>query len=210
MSAIVVRRALRLDVDAMAELHITRIREGFLPTLGRAFLRRLYARVVRSADAVGYVAVDTSGTVVGFAAACEDLGRLYRRFMLRDGVAAVFGAAPAIARSWRRVLETLRYPARTTGAVEAEILAVAVAPEAAGRGVGRALVDACVRDLARLGVSAVQVVAGADTINARSLYPGCGFAEEGSVEVHGGVASSGYVRRARILTPLDTDGGSGA
>lgn len=196
----IVRRAVAADVAAIAALHATRIDEGFLPTLGQPLLRRLYRRILRSRDAGAHVAVDDAGTIVGFAAACADVGALYRRFVVRDGVAAGFLAAPHLRHSWRRALETLRYPSHTDGVhlPDAEILAVAVAAEVSGRGVGRALVDACSRDMQRLGLAAVKVVAGAHNDGARALYTGCGFDEVTRLQVHEGTDSSVYVRNTGL------------
>ena len=42
------RRATVADADAISALHASCIAEGFLVTLGPAFLRRLYRRVVLS------------------------------------------------------------------------------------------------------------------------------------------------------------------
>ncbi len=199
--ATIVRRAVRSDVPAMASLHEARITEGFLTSLGAGFLRRLYLRVVRSSDTAPYVAVRDDGEVVGFAAACCDVGALYRRFLLRDAVGATLAAAPKLLGAWRRVLETLRYPAHDDDLPAAEILAVAVVDEAGGRGVGRALVDAVVRDLTRRGVRAMKVVAGADNDAARALYLGSGFRAARSIEVHDGVTSVVYVRTAVVGAP---------
>jgi ribosomal protein S18 acetylase RimI-like enzyme len=198
---LVVRRAVPADIAAIAGLHASRIDEGFLPTLGQPFLRRLYRRILRSRDTSAHVAVDDRGRIVGFAAACADVGALYRRFVVRDGVVAACVAAPHLLRSWRRALETLRYPAHSDGGKlpDAEILAVAVAPEASGRGVGRALVDACGRDMQRLGLAAVKVVAGAHNDGARALYTGCGFDEVTRVQVHEGTDSAVYVRETARL-----------
>ena len=65
-----VRTTREADLTAIAALHANRISEGFLSSLGPAFLRRLYRRVLRS-DA-GFVLVATVGsdtsTVRGFVA----------------------------------------------------------------------------------------------------------------------------------------------
>src|SRR6476469_10073817 len=129
---VVIRSAERSDAARLAELHATRIVEGFLPRLGPRFLARLYRRLVVSPDGFAVVAVQDA-RVVGFAAGATDLGRVYRSFVLRDGVIAGLGAAPRIVGSWRAVLETLRYPGSTDDLPEAEILTVAVDGDAAGR-----------------------------------------------------------------------------
>lgn len=189
-----VRLAGEADTSRLAHLHATRITDGFLPSLGPAFLDRLYRRIVRSTDSFAYVATDPADQhVVGFAAATTDVGKLYRSFALRDGLVAGVVAAPRLIRSWRHVLETVRYPASgPAGEPElpaAEILAVAVEATAGRRGIGKLVVDAATQRLAERGEVAVKVVAGSDNVAARRLYEVCGFTVRAHVEVHEGVSS---------------------
>jgi ribosomal protein S18 acetylase RimI-like enzyme len=184
------------DAPRLAELHATRMTEGFLSALGPRFLRILYRRVVASPDAFALVAeapIDGTTAVVGFAAATLDVGDLYRRFALHDGVIAGIAAAPQLARSWRKVLETLRYPASAGAALgavpDAEILSVAVDPRATGLGIGTQVVDAATAELARRGVGAAKVVTGADNVAALALYARCGFVRRGQIAVHEGTPS---------------------
>jgi ribosomal protein S18 acetylase RimI-like enzyme len=181
------------DAAAAATLHASEISEGFLPSLGRGFLARLYRRVVRSPRSFLLVA-DDGGTVVGFVAGTEDVKALYRSFLVHDGAVAALAAFPRLARSWRRVLETLRYPAEATGSdgldlPPAELLAIAVAPGARGRGAGRLLVDALTAEFTRRSVPSVRVVVGADNAAAIRLYERSGFASAARVEVHAGTPS---------------------
>jgi ribosomal protein S18 acetylase RimI-like enzyme len=191
----VIRIGTTADAGAMAALHASRISEGFLPTLGTRFLERLYARVVRHPGGFALVE-DDDGHVVGFVAGAADIGALYRSFLLRDGVFAAAGAVAPLARSWRRALETLRYPASstTTDLPEAEILAVAVDAAASGRGIGRALVDASGPQFQARGATSVKVVAGADNVAAVRLYEACGYHVVEEIEVHGGTRSVVLVR----------------
>jgi ribosomal protein S18 acetylase RimI-like enzyme len=179
----VVRPGTDDDVARAAELHTARITEGFLPTLGPRFLRRLYRRIVRSPDAFLLVAVD-DGAVVGFVAGATDVGRLYRAFLVRDSVVAGAVAAPRLVRSAPRVLETLRYPATAGELPPAEILAVAVDESCTGRGIGAALVAEATAELRRRGVDAAKVVAGADNAPALRLYEAAGFAPHHRIAVH--------------------------
>lgn len=176
------------DVDFAASLHASEISEGFLPTLGRPFLARLYRRIVRSRRSFLLVA-DDAGVPVGFVAGSEDVGELYRAFLVRDGVPAALRAFPRVLRSARRVVETLRYPAGGTDLPAAELLAIAVAPDSRGRGIGRALVDGLTSELGRRRVDAVRVVVGADNAGAVHLYEACGFKRATGIEVHKGTAS---------------------
>lgn len=182
------------DARALADLHRTRITEGFLPRLGPGFLRRLYRRMTRSADCVVLTARD-GGRIVGFAAGATDLGALYRRFLLRDGPVAAMVAAPRLVRHLPQVLETLRYEQAGGDAEGAEVLSVAVAADAAGRGLGRALVSRLVVELAAHGVAEVRVVTGASNAAALAVYRACGFRPHRRLEVHAGTVSEQLVWR---------------
>ena len=186
-----VRLATVTDAPRLAELHVARISEGFLASLGPAFLERLYRRIVRSSDSFAYVVDgEPGGPVAGFAAATASTRALYQSFAFHDGVVAGFIAAPRLVRSWRRVLETLRYPGGGAGDLpSAEILSVAVDADSGGRGIGRPVVDASTARLAPRGHDAVKVVTGSDNVAALKLYERCGFERAATVEVHEGVSS---------------------
>jgi GNAT superfamily N-acetyltransferase len=188
----IVRFATVADVDAVAALHADRIAEGFLVTLGPAFLQRLYGRIVRSRRAFVLVAdVPEAGAshVDGFVAVADDTAALYREFVLHDGLVAGLAAVPGIVRAPRSVLETLRYGLRPSErAAGAEILATAVASDRAGHGVGTTLVRAAVDELRRRGARTAHVVTAADNRAAARAYERGGFRASGHREVHRGVA----------------------
>jgi ribosomal protein S18 acetylase RimI-like enzyme len=186
-----IRYATVADVDTVAALHADRISEGFLVTLGPAFLRRLYRRIVRSPRAFALVADPSTGArpVDGFVAVADDTRALYREFVAHDGIVAGLAAAPGIARAPGAVFETLRYGLRSgNGVGGAEILATAVAEDAAGHGIGTQLVRAAVEELRRRGAHAAHVVTAADNRAAQLAYERGGFRPDGHREVHHGVA----------------------
>lgn len=189
-AAVTIRFATLEDVPAAAEIHATRISEGFLVTLGPAFLRRLYRRVVLSQRSFLLVADDSHG-VRGFVAVAENTGALYREFLLHDGFAGALSAASGIARSPRAVLETLSYGLRGGGHEGdeggAEILATGVAAECGRRGIGARLVRAAIDELTRRGVTAARVVTAAGNVAAVRMYEKGGFRSGGHDEVHRGV-----------------------
>jgi ribosomal protein S18 acetylase RimI-like enzyme len=182
-----VRPATVEDVAAIAELHATRIHEGFLVQLGRPFLRRLYRRAVRSPDAFALV-VGGPGEVCGFIAATGDTKAFYREFLARDAVVAGIVALPRIARAVGPVLETLRYGVRAHENVpKAEILAVAVGADMRGKGAGSSLVAAALQEFSRRGVASVRVVTAVDNAPAIRAYMHAGFRGAGTTHVHRGV-----------------------
>ena len=62
---------------------------------------------------------------------------------------------------------------------EAEILTLAVAPPARGRGLGRALLQAVIRRAAEMGAASLFLEVGADNPAALALYAGLGFTKVG-------------------------------
>jgi ribosomal protein S18 acetylase RimI-like enzyme len=180
---VTVRIAGQADAAAAARLHAEAIDEGFLSCLGPRFLTLLYRRMVRDHRSFVLVA-EQDGLVVGQAAATEDVGQLYRQFLLRDGLVAGVVAAPRLIREWRSVLETLRYPSEGADLPKAELLAVAVSGTSRGRGVGRSLVAAANDELARRGVHDARVVVAASNGPAIGLYQSSGFRPATSIEVH--------------------------
>ncbi len=183
------------DIADVARLHVDSIDEGFLSTLGDRFLRRLYARIGASPDAFLIVVDAGQGqSVLGFVAGTTSVRRLYRDFMVRDGLAAALTAAPQLLRSVPRAVETLRYGAGGSGGAtrpgEAELLSMAVSEDARRRGIGVALVEGFVAAATRMGATSARVVVGAANRPAVALYERCGFREPQSVEVHAGTRSS--------------------
>jgi ribosomal-protein-alanine N-acetyltransferase len=68
--------------------------------------------------------------------------------------------------------------ARAAGG-EAEILTLAVAPQARGKGLGRGLLQAAITRARELGAQAMFLEVGADNPAALALYAGLGFAKAG-------------------------------
>jgi ribosomal protein S18 acetylase RimI-like enzyme len=174
------------DAAAVAALHAERIGEGFLVTLGPRFLTRLYRRVALSQAAVLVVAEDDD-RIVGFVAATTSTRRFYGDFFRHDAVPAGLAAAPAIIRAPRRVWETLRYGSADDDLPAAEVLSVAVAADAEGRGIGGALLNAALEELAQAGAPAARVITAVGNDPALAMYERAGFRRRTRTEVHAGV-----------------------
>jgi ribosomal protein S18 acetylase RimI-like enzyme len=191
-AGVTLRFATLEDVSGVAALHASRISEGFLVTLGPAFLRRLYRRVVLSHHSFLLVADDTRA-VCGFIAVAESTRALYREYLVRDGVAATVAAARGIVRAPRSVWETLRYGLRgndDAGAASgagAEILATGVSADWAGRGIGTALVREAIEELERRGITSARVVTAVGNVAAVRAYERGGLRSCGRDVVHKGV-----------------------
>jgi ribosomal protein S18 acetylase RimI-like enzyme len=193
-----VRRGTAADAPGAAQLHIEGIATGFLPTLGPAFLSRLYRFIAHyKGSFLLVVDGDGPGGLTAFLAGTEDTSHLYRRFCTTQGPVAALAAGKALVRGARQAMETLAYPRSHSGAAvplpPAELLAMAVDPSSRGRGMGRALVEAFFEEMSDRGVRAAKVVADSHNDAANGLYRACGFRSATTIEVHGG-------RQSNVLT----------
>jgi ribosomal protein S18 acetylase RimI-like enzyme len=202
-----VRVATRDDVPAVATLHGSAISEGFLSTLGDRFLTRLYLRMVASPHAFLLVADGAQEVgagaphLAGFVAGSADVGRLYREFLVRDGLSVVFSSGARLLRSLPRVVETLRYGAKDepdpggapaaagSPGPETELLALAVDRGERRRGVGAVLVEAFKSTARGAGSASARVVVGSENNGAIALYGRGGFRESSRLELHSGAES---------------------
>lgn len=198
---VVVRAATSQDAAWVADLHVRAINEGFLASLGPRFLRRLYARIVKSPHGFLLVACDPGpGVVIGFVAGATSVRRLYGDFLLRDGLVAGLTSAPRLVRSVPRVLETLRYGAKDDArqskeqdelgdGSETELLSLAVAATARRRGAGARLVRSFHAAAAEAGSSTARVVVAGTNQAAIRVYLESGFVEAERFELHAGIES---------------------
>ncbi|HEX2563970.1 MAG TPA: GNAT family N-acetyltransferase, partial [Acidimicrobiales bacterium] len=142
--------------------------------------------IALSPAAVLLVAED-GDRIVGFVAAATSTRRLYRDFLRHDAVPAGLAAAPAVIRAPRRVWETLRYGSAGDDLPAAEVLSIAVAADAEGRGIGGALLVAALEALAEAGAPAARVVTAVGNDPALAMYERAGFRRRTRTEVHAGV-----------------------
>ena len=144
--------------------------------------------MIRSPQAFVLVHEDPEG-INAFIAVAERTGRFYREFVLRDGPAVVITTGPAIVRNPKRIWETLRYGITGDDDLPAsEILAVAVAQRAEGRGLGSRLVRAALDELQARGVATARVVTGVGNAPALRMYETAGFRRFHQTEVHAGIS----------------------
>ena len=74
---------------------------------------------------------------------------------------------------------------------EAEILTLAVAPTARGKGLGRALLQAAINRVQAIGAQTMFLEVGADNPHALALYAGLGFAKVGMRKAYYSTLSGG-------------------
>jgi len=186
-----IRSARLSDAPALAHLHRYSLPDSFLPSLGDRFLRRLYRALASDPQAVTLVA-EQGSRVVGFATGVPSVRAFYRRFYRRHGVQAAVAAAPKILRprALRRARQTARYPADARSLPEAELLAIGVATDQRGTGVGKVLADGVLEGLASQGIEQVKVLVASDNERANRFYQKIGFHPATQIALHEGRTSN--------------------
>ena len=190
-----IRAATIDDRRAVADLHMQGIASGFLSSLGRGFLATLYSALIADPHSAVIVA-ENDGTVVGFVAGTTDTGAFYRRFGRRHAISAGVRVLPRIRPGLiRRVRETRSYGLDGHEAVSAELLSMAVAPAARGRGLANRLGAELLSWAGGRGIGAMKVVVGATNEPAIRVYRKLGFGHDQAIEVHRGEPSVELVWR---------------
>lgn len=186
----VLRGAQKADAAALAHMHMAGIDSGFLPTLGRRFMSRLYEAMIEWPDSVVIVA-ERGDVPVGYVAGVVDTESFFSHFYRRHGVQAVWAALPALVRPsvLRRAWETARYSDSQGDFADAELLSMAVDESARRRGIASRLGAAFLAAMADRGIGEVKVVVGASNDAAIAAYRKMGFSDGGVIEVHEGEPS---------------------
>jgi ribosomal protein S18 acetylase RimI-like enzyme len=167
-------------VEAVVRVHMASFPGFFLTSLGPQFLRVLYSEILRSPNCEAFVGRHVHGTVCGFVVGVTNQTVLYARLARKKWWAfALCVVRPAVRRPgiMLRLLRAFRRPAWSrAAAAEALLMSIGVAPDWAGHGVGRQLVEVFLDAMRRRGVPAVSLITdrdGNDRIN--RFYQSLGF-----------------------------------
>ncbi|HEX6609133.1 MAG TPA: GNAT family N-acetyltransferase, partial [Chloroflexia bacterium] len=180
----------------VADLHLASIGQGFLSTLGPAFLTLLYESMDTADHSVLLVEI-RDDCVAGFVAGGHGMGPIYRR-MLGKPFRLIRALFPSLFRPERllRILEILRYGRATDPALpKAELLSIAVAPAYRGQGIADALYRRLVGYFNSQGTDAFKITVGEHLGPAHRFYLRMGAEPVSSVEVHRGEGSVVYIHR---------------
>jgi GNAT superfamily N-acetyltransferase len=179
----------------------------FLTELGQPFLSQYYRTVVEYPLGVLLVA-EVDGDVVGFAAGFGDPGAFYRSLRRRAwqfvpgmwwSCLARPGLISAVIK--RAVLVATKRSRETTPAdtMACELSSIAVAPVAAGRGIGRQLLEAFMDRASNIGAGHVRLTTDAiANSGANTFYASAGFTLRRRVEGIDGRIMNEYVKNVPI------------
>jgi len=144
--------------NVAADLHIEGQPGTFLTTMGRTFLRALYAQMAVSPLCFGYVALE-GDEVVGVVTGTLDSSAVFKELVLKKGYKLAIPVLGSILRQpslLPRIVQTLFYPSQTKPEPgEAEMLYLASRADHRGQGIGHALYWAFVEGCQQRGYTSV-------------------------------------------------------
>ena len=183
--------------EAVLHLHLELLDGGFMTSLGPGFLRRVFRNVVLSPAGIPLMAQDLgTGQVVGYLMGSVDTASLYRAFLFRHAWSAWPHLIPHLAqpRVWRKLFETMLYPARQTipDLPEAELLDFGVRESHQGSGLAERLFRRFVDELKKQGIQRFRITSGGKLRRAHGFYEKVGAYSVGEIEIHRGESTHVY------------------
>ncbi len=179
------------DLSVCAELYRDGFARGLTALFGRlphAALLRDYLSALRAGEAECIRVACLDGRVVGYIVAPRSLRRAMRRAAPRLVLGLLagrygVGSPPAIAHAVREALRFVSHAGdyRAAHRDDAQIVSIAVQPDARGRGVAHALVTEALAYLRASGAREVRLEVQPDNHEARRVYERLGFVERGSI-----------------------------
>lgn len=191
-STVSIRKASPADSVALTAIHMAEIPWGLLSGMGPRFVDAFYQTLLDSSYGFAFLA-ERDGQVVGFSTGVVQWRRFYQAFVLRNEWLAIKTVARKIVGGGlRRLVETSKYTA--AGSLpDAELVSIAVSPEARGTGVADALVRAVLDEFSRRGIEWVRVTTAGDNHAAARVYERSGFTLLHRAEIHPGEFAAVYV-----------------
>ena len=190
----IIRLAIKNDAGCIAEIHQKEIKKGFLSTLNKNFLTKIYSAIIESKDGFCVVA-EESGAIIGFAAGATNLNKFYFYFLKKYFFQAVFLLLPQIfnLRKIKKILEVLFYSKKENGLPKAELLTIAVKNQFQGQGIAGQIFERFVFEMKKRGVDNFKVVVGEKLLPAIKFYEKSGFRFLRNTSIHGKELSRIYI-----------------
>jgi len=180
------------DAARMARIHKTEIHQGFLSSLPISFLENFYEALILSPGSFCVVAKEVD-EVVGFISGVTSLRGFYKYFLRHYFFQSFPTLLPKVFSSFKKIIETLLYPAKEKALPPAELLTIAVVKNFQGQGVGSQLLSVFLAEMKKRNVKECKVLVGASLAPAIRFYEKNGFVFIKSISVHGTAVSNIYV-----------------
>lgn len=193
------------EAEEIAEIHKKEISFGFLSTLKKSFLTKLYSAVIRSPYGFCLVAKEKE-KVIGFVSGVTNIDRLYLYFLRRYFFHSTVVLLPQVFnfKNLRKILETLFYPIRKIGSFvkkgtkkeklpKAELLSIAIDKNFQRQGLGGELIKGFISEMKKRKVKEFKVIVGENLMPAINFYEKHGFEFIKTIKIHSNQSSRVYI-----------------
>ncbi len=186
--------AQKQDALAVAKIHKTEIKGGFLSSLPTAFLAALYEAIIMDPGSFCVVAKDEEGPH-GFIAGTTNVKQFYSYFMRHyffQSVGMLFLRLFNIA-TLKKIMENLLYPSKSASLPDAELLTMALSKQFTGRGVAASMLVEFAQQMKGRQVGAFKVIVGQELSRTIHFYEKNGFTFLQEIILHDNKKSNVYV-----------------
>jgi len=190
----IIRLAAKNDAGQISDIHQKEIKEGFLSSLKKNFLAKIYLAIIGSKNSFCVVAEENK-EIVGFIAGTANLNKFYFCFLKKYFFQAVFLLFPLFFsfKKIKKIIEVLFYPKKEKDLPKAELLTLSVKKEFQGQGIASRMLERFVFEMKNRGVDSFKVVVGEKLLPAIKFYEKSGFKFFKNIKIHGNDVSRIYI-----------------
>jgi ribosomal protein S18 acetylase RimI-like enzyme len=176
---LMIRKMREYDVPNVVKVHLGGFRGFFLSFLGQPFLQELYKGAVIDHSGINFVA-EKEGVICGFVMGTTQPSGFYKALIKnRWWRFALSSVLPVLKRPTiiPRLFRALSMPEKVNKQDGCgTLMSIAVPPEMKGKGVGRALINAFLKEAAERGLRQVSLLSDRDNNDdVNAFYKGLGF-----------------------------------
>ncbi len=183
------------DSLRIAELHINEIPTGFISSLNKQIVSKLYELIIKTE--IVFV-VEKDKKIIAFITCALDTGKLYKHFIINNlfKVLPYFFVRLFSLVFIRKIFETLLAPFKTkiTDDEMPELLSIVVDHEHQSGGIGISLLETLEKELIEKNINRYKVIAGENLVSANKFYLKYGFKLSKKIEIHKGTCSNVYIK----------------
>lgn len=138
------RTAKTSESEILTKIHIIAFKDFFLTTLGKSFLNVYYFSSLNSTESISICAVNENDQIIGFSLGCIQAKGYHKRLVFQNflqflfqGIRILFSKPGAL---WRLAQNIEKNKIYHDEGNYAELLSIAVIPDAKGAGVGKEMI----------------------------------------------------------------------
>ncbi|MGI9460608.1 MAG: GNAT family N-acetyltransferase [Pirellulales bacterium] len=176
-----------LALEEISSIHQKVLKDGFLSSLGRPFLRSIYRELANDPQSCLLCALQNNN-IVGFICGTTNTSAFYKRYLKQNIVRGIFTLLPKFLsfQFLKKIIETLTIPTRTKQ-IElptAQLLNFCVSERCQGNGIGGLLFNRLTVWFHSKNISEVTIITGKEQKIAQRFYHRQGLKEYSTVEIH--------------------------